>query len=83
MAALPTIPDGPQILFLGASSDLSTSSGHIVYKNRTSPTHQYSLGETTFTNHHWGISRVIELDQGLIMPEHLALSHDPIDTQGV
>lgn len=79
-----TLPiESPQLAILGASSDLSTSSGCIVYKKRTSPTSQYTLGEIIFANQRWGFPITIELDEGFIMPEYLALSHDPINTQEV
>lgn len=81
MATLPI--ESSQIAILGASSDLSTSSGYIVYKKRISPTSQYTLGEIAFANQHWGFPIPIELDEGFIMPENLALSHDPINTQEV
>lgn len=81
--SLPTTDD-IQIVVLGASSDLTTSSARIVYKSRPiSPVAGYTLGENGFAGSHWGLPRAIELDSGLIMPDHLALSHDPNNTQGV
>lgn len=81
--SLPNIDD-VQITVLGASSDLTTSSARIVYKSRPiSPATGYTLGENSFAGSHWGLPRAIELDEGLIMPEYLALSHDPNNTQGV
>lgn len=73
-----------QIAMLGTSSDFPTSSARIVYKSRPmSHVTKYVLGENSFAGSHWGLPRKIELDEGLIMPEHLALSHDPNNTQGV